>query len=197
MGGCEHMIIPDLIEAGTYMIAAAASKGDVLVENIIPTHMEALSHKLREMGVEVIEYEDAIRVKANGRVKAVNLKTLPYPGFPTDLQQPMTVLLAVSEGTGVITESIWDGRFRHVEELRKMGASIRVDGRVAIVDGVSRLSGSSVYSWDLRAGAAMVIAGLIAEGETCVHSINHIDRGYENLVEKLINLGAKIRRAER
>lgn len=197
LGGCEHAIIPDMMEAGTYMIAAAATQGDVLIRNVIPTHLESVSAKLREMGIEVEENEDSVRVRTVGRPKAINLKTIPYPGFPTDLQQPMSVLLSISEGTGIITESIWEGRFKHVEELKRMGANIKVEGRIAIIEGISKLSGSPVHATDLRAGAAMVIAGLAAEGETEISNLRHIDRGYENLVDKLKSLGANITRVER
>ncbi|MGE5678282.1 MAG: UDP-N-acetylglucosamine 1-carboxyvinyltransferase [Pseudomonadota bacterium] len=197
LGGCEHAIIPDMMEAGTYMIAAAATQGDVLIKNVIPTHLESVSAKLREMGIEVEENEDSVRVRTVGRPKAINLKTIPYPGFPTDLQQPMSVLLSISEGTGIITESIWEGRFKHVEELKRMGANIKVEGRIAIIEGINRLSGSPVHATDLRAGAAMVIAGLAAEGETEISNLRHIDRGYESLVDKLKSLGANITRVER
>jgi UDP-N-acetylglucosamine 1-carboxyvinyltransferase len=196
LGGCEHAIIPDMMEAGTYMIAAAATHGDVLIKNVIPTHLESVSAKLREMGIEVDENEDSVRVRTIARPKAINLKTIPYPGFPTDLQQPMSVLLAISEGTGIITESIWEGRFKHVDELKRMGANIKVEGRIAIIEGINKLSGSPVHATDLRAGAAMVIAGLAAEGETEISNLKHIDRGYENLVEKLKSLGADITRVE-
>ncbi len=197
LGGCEHTIIPDMMEAGTYMIAAAATQGDVLIKNVIPTHLESVSSKLREMNIEIEENGDSIRVKASTRPKAVNIKTIPYPGFPTDLQQPMSVLLSIADGTGIITESIWEGRFKHVDELKRMGANIKVEGRVAIIEGRNRLSGSPVYVTDLRAGAAMVIAGLAAEGETEVSNLKHIDRGYENLVGKLKKIGADISRVER
>ncbi len=197
LGGCEHSIIPDMMEAGTYMIAAAATQGDVLIKNVIPTHLESISAKLREMGIEIDENEDSVRVRTLSRPKAVNIKTIPYPGFPTDLQQPMSVLLAIAEGTGIITESIWEGRFKHVDELKRMGANIKVEGRVAIIEGIHRLSGSPVYATDLRAGAAMVIAGLAAEGETEISNLKHIDRGYENLVDKLKSIGAEITRVER
>lgn len=195
--GCDHSVIPDMMEAGTYMIAAAATGGDVLVSNVIPFHLESVSAKLREMGVEVEEYEDSIRVRAGRRVKAVNVKTIPYPGFPTDLQQPMCVLLSLAEGTGVITESVWEGRFKHLDELKKMGANVKAEGRVAIIDGVEALSGAPVYATDLRAGAAMVVAGLAAEGETEIGNLCHIDRGYERLEEKLRKLGAEIRRGRK
>jgi len=194
--GCEHTIIPDFIEAGTYMIAAAATRGDVTLKNVIPTHVEAISAKMKEMGIEVFEYEDSVRVKCDKKPKAVNIKTLPYPGFPTDLQQPMTVLLSTAEGTSIVTESIWEGRFKYVEELKRMGAKIKVEDRVAVVEGSSELLGTSVYSTDLRAGAAMVIAGLVATGETIIGNIKHIDRGYEFLEDKLISLGASVKRVE-
>ena len=197
LGGCEHAIIPDMMEAGTYMIAAAATQGDVLIKNVIPTHLESVSAKLREMGIEVDENEDSVRVRTVARPKAINLKTIPYPGFPTALQQPMSVLLSISEGTGIITESIWEGRFKHVDELKRMGANIKVEGRIAIIEGINKLSGSPVHATDLRAGAAMVIAGLAAEGETEISNQRHIDRGYENLVEKLKSIGADITRVER
>ncbi|MDF2839795.1 MAG: UDP-N-acetylglucosamine 1-carboxyvinyltransferase [Clostridia bacterium] len=194
--GCEHTIIPDQMEAGTFMAAAAATRGDVLIKNVIPTHLEAISAKLREMGVEVIEYEDSLRVINNGRTKAVNIKTLPYPGFPTDMQQPVSVLLALSDGTAIITESIFESRFKYLDELKRMGAKIKVEGRVAVIEGVSKLSGAPIYATDLRAGAAMVVAGLVAEGKTEISNIGHIDRGYEKLEEKLIKLGAKIKRVD-
>jgi UDP-N-acetylglucosamine 1-carboxyvinyltransferase len=194
LGSCEHTIIPDMMEAGTYMIAAAATNGDVLIKNVIPTHLESISAKLREMGIEIDEKEDSIRVRTIARPKSVNIKTIPYPGFPTDLQQPMSVLLSISEGTGIITESIWESRFKHVDELKRMGANVKVEGRVAIIEGIHKLSGSPVCATDLRAGAAMVVAGLAAEGETEISNLRHIDRGYENLVEKLRSIGADITR---
>lgn len=196
LGGCEYSVIPDQMEAGTYMIAAAATKGDLLLKNVIPTHLEAVSAKLREMGVEVTEYEDSIRVRSLGRTKAVNIKTMPYPGFPTDMQQPMSVLLSMSDGTAIVTESIFESRFKYLDELKRMGAKIKVEGRIALIEGVSKLSGAPVYATDLRAGAAMVVAGLAAEGKTVISNISYIDRGYERLEEKLINLGAKIRRID-
>ena len=192
--GCEHTIIPDQMEAGTFMAAAAATQGDVLIKNIIPTHLESISAKLREMGVEITESEDSLRVKSNGKMKAVNIKTLPYPGFPTDMQQPMSVLLALSQGTAIITESIFESRFKYLDELKRMGAKISVEGRVAVIEGIKRLSGAPVFATDLRAGAAMVVAGLAAEGQTEISNIEHIDRGYERLEDKLRSLGAKIHR---
>lgn len=194
LGGCEHTIIPDQMEAGTYMIAAAASKGNVLIKNIIPTHLDSISAKMKEMGIEIIENGDSLRVVANGRPKAVNIKTMPYPGFPTDLQQPMSVLLSVADGTAIITESIYDGRFKHVDELKKMGAKINVEGRIAVIEGIQKLSGAPLCATDLRAGAAMVVAGLSAEGQTIISNLTHIDRGYERLENKLVELGAVIRR---
>ena len=192
--GCEHTIIPDQMEAGTFMAAAAATQGDVLIKNIIPSHLDAISAKLREMGVEVTENEDSIRVRSTGRLKAVNIKTLPYPGFPTDMQQPMSVLLSLAEGTAIITESIFESRYKYLDELKRMGAKINVEGRVAVIVGIKQLSGAPVFATDLRAGAAMVVAGLAAEGQTEISNIEHIDRGYEKLEDKLKNLGAKIHR---
>jgi UDP-N-acetylglucosamine 1-carboxyvinyltransferase len=192
--GCEHTIIPDFIEAGTYMIAAAATRGDVTLKNVIPTHVEAISAKMKEMGIEIHEFEDSIRIKCDKKPKAVNLKTLPYPGFPTDVQQPMSVLLSMAEGTSIVAESIWEGRFKYVDELKRMGAKIKVEDRIAVVEGIDKLWGTSVYATDLRAGAAMVVAGLVADGETIIGNIKHIDRGYEFLEDKLVSLGAKIKR---
>lgn len=194
--GCEHTIIPDLMEAGTFMAAAAATKGDVLIKNVIPTHLEAITAKLKEMGVEVTEYEDSIRIKCDTRPKAVNIKTLYYPGFPTDMQQPISVLLSVAEGTSIVTESIFESRFKYFDELKRMGAKIKVEGRVAVIEGVQKLSGAPVSATDLRAGAAMVVAGLVAEGTTEISNIGYIDRGYEKLEDKLIKLGAKIHRID-
>ncbi|SHE44047.1 UDP-N-acetylglucosamine 1-carboxyvinyltransferase [Alkalibacter saccharofermentans] len=192
MHGCEYMVIPDQIEAGTYMIAAAATKGDVLVKNVIPKHLESISAKLMEMGAEIIEHDDAVRVIGKEPLKAVNIKTLPYPGFPTDLQQPMAVLMCMAEGTGTITESIFENRFKYVDELIKMGAEILVNGRAAMINGRKKLSGTTLSATDLRAGAAMVIAGLVADGKTEVTELKHLDRGYENMERKLLDLGANI-----
>ncbi len=192
MHGCEYMVIPDQIEAGTYMIAAAATKGDVLVKNVIPKHLESISAKLMEMGAEIIEHDDAVRVIGKEPLKAVNIKTLPYPGFPTDLQQPMAVLMCMAEGTGTITESIFENRFKYVDELIKMGADILVNGRAAMINGRKKLSGTTLSATDLRAGAAMVIAGLVADGKTEVTELKHLDRGYENMERKLLDLGANI-----
>ncbi|HBF77682.1 MAG TPA: UDP-N-acetylglucosamine 1-carboxyvinyltransferase [Clostridiaceae bacterium] len=192
--GCYYSVIPDQIEAGTYMIAAAATKGDVVVKNVIPTHLESVTAKLTEMGVDVEEGEDSVRVACNKKLKGISLKTLPYPGFPTDLQQPMTVLLSIADGRSMVTESIWESRFKHVDELKRMGANIKVEGKVAIIDGNKNLTGAKVTATDLRAGAAMVIAGLVAEGTTTITNVYRIDRGYEKIEEKLRGLGADIRK---
>lgn len=197
MHGCEYMVIPDQIEAGTYMLAAAATKGDVIIENIIPKHLESISAKLIEMGVDVNEFDDSIQISMkDNKLKHANVKTQPYPGFPTDLQQPISVLLSVASGTSIVTESIWENRFLHVDELKRMGANVKVEGRVAIIEGIEKLSGAEVMATDLRAGAAMIIAGLIGEGETLIGNLIHIDRGYEGLEEKLCSLGADIRRID-
>lgn len=194
-GGAVHSIIPDQIEAGTFMIAAAATKGDVIIRNVIPKHMESLSAKLMEMNISVEEDEDWIRVSAEGReIHKANIKTLPYPGFPTDLHPPATVLLCMAEGTSTITEGIWDLRFQYVDELKRMGAHIKVEGRMAVIEGKTMLSGAPIKANDLRAGAAMVIAGLIADGRTELHDIKYIDRGYEDFESKLQKLGADIER---
>jgi len=196
MHGCTYAIIPDQIEAGTLMIAAAATGGDVLIRGALPTHMEALTAKLLEMGARVDDGigEDSIRVRSDGNHRHVNVKTLPYPGFPTDLQQPMSALLSTARGTSIINETIYEMRHRHLDEIRKMGGQARIEGRIAIIDGVSKLKGCSVTATDLRAGAALVIAGLMAEGVTDIHNVHFIDRGYEQLEKKLSRLGAKIER---
>lgn len=193
---CEYSIIPDQIEAGTFMMAAAATRGDVTVRNVIPKHLESISSKLREVGCEIVEDDDAVRVIGCNHMHATHVKTLPYPGFPTDMQPQMSVVLALAEGTSVVTESIFENRYKYVDELIRMGANIKVEGNVAIIDGVTLMTGAKVLATDLRAGAAMVIAGLAAEGYTIVDEISHIERGYENLVEKLQGLGASISRAE-
>ena len=194
--GGAYSVIPDQIEAGTFMIAAAATGGDVYIRNVIPKHLESISAKLIEMGVTVEENDDSIRVTVDKPLKGVNIKTTPYPGFPTDIQQPMSTLLSIVPGRSLITESIWENRHKHIDELKKMGANIKVEGRVAIIDGVNRLTGAIVKATDLRAGAAMVIAGLVAEGETEITSIEHIDRGYPHIEDKFRALGANIRRIE-
>ena len=190
--GGSYSIIPDQIEAGTYMVAAAATCGDVMVKNVIPKHLECITAKLRETGTIVQEYEDCIIVKGTSFVRRANIKTLPYPGFPTDMQPQMAVLLTQANGTSVITEGIYDNRYKYVNELRKMGACIDVDGRVAIIEGGTTLTGAPVAACDLRAGAAMVIAGLCAIGRTEIEDVKYIERGYENFVEKLRALGADI-----
>ena len=195
--GCNYSVIPDQIEAGTFMIAAAATKGDVTITNIIPKHLESISAKLIEMGAIVEEDDDSIRVTVDNKLRGVNVKTAPYPGFPTDVQQPMSVLLSVTKGRSLVTESIWENRHKHTDELKKMGAMIKVEERTAIIDGVENLEGAKVIATDLRAGAAMVIAGLIANGETEIVDIDHIDRGYPHIEEKFRSLGADIRRVVR
>lgn len=195
--GCNYSVIPDQIEAGTFMIAAAATKGDVTITNVIPKHLESISAKLMEMGAIVEEGDDSIRVTVDNPLKGINVKTAPYPGFPTDVQQPMSALLSVTEGRSLITESIWENRHKHTDELKKMGAVIKVKDRTAIIDGVSELSGAKVRATDLRAGAAMVIAGLVAQGETEIIEIEHIDRGYPHIEDKFRALGADIRREDR
>jgi UDP-N-acetylglucosamine 1-carboxyvinyltransferase len=194
LSGCAYSVIPDQIEAGTFMIAAAATKGDVTIENVIPKHLESITAKLKEMGAIVEEGDDSIRVTVDKELSGVNIKTTPYPGFPTDVQQPMSALLSTVVGRSLITESIWENRHKHIDELKKMGANIKVEGRVAIIDGVKKLTGAIVKATDLRAGAAMVIAGLIAEGETEITSIEHIDRGYPHIEAKFKKLGADISR---
>ncbi len=194
-GGGTYSIIPDQIEAGTFMIAAAATGGDVTVKNLIPKHMESLTAKLMEMNVKIIEGEDWIRVIGADKITKVNIKTLPYPGFPTDLHPPIAVLLCLAEGTSTITEGVWDLRFQYIDELKRMGANIKVEGRIAVIEGVPELSGAPINATDLRAGAAMVIAGLVAHGTSEIHNVKYIDRGYENIEEKFRNLGADIRRA--
>jgi UDP-N-acetylglucosamine 1-carboxyvinyltransferase len=195
--GSEYTIIPDQIEAGTYMIAAAATGGDVTITDVIPKHLEAVSAKLMEAGVMVEEGADWVRVYREQRPQRINIQTQPYPGFPTDMQQPMAVLLSVADGTSIITENIFDSRFKYLEELRKMGAKVQVDGRVAIIEGVEELTGAPVEASDLRAGASMVIAGLVARGVTEISNSHFIDRGYEDIESKLSELGADIQRMDR
>lgn len=191
--GGSYAIIPDQIEAGTYMAAVAATGGQVLVKNIIPKHMDCITAKLQECGVEVEERDDTLLVRRTHRLKRANIKTLPYPGFPTDMQPQITVALCLAQGTSLVTEGVWNNRFKYVEELRRMGAQIQVDGRVAVVEGVTQLTGAPVQACDLRAGAALVIAGLAAQGETELTQVQYIERGYEDLVGKLRQLGADIR----
>ena len=192
--GGSYSIIPDQIETGTYMAAVAATGGDVLIQNVIPKHMDCISAKLREMGVKIAEYDDAIRVQCTGVMRRANVKTMPYPGFPTDMQPQIAVCMSLASGVSVITESIYDTRFGYCAELNRMGASIKVDTKVAIITGVEKLHGCTVRACDLRAGAAMVIAGLAADRTTTIEDIEYIERGYENLIGKLTAIGAEIRR---
>ena len=192
----EYAIIPDQIEAGTFIFAAAATQGDVTVKNVIPKHLESISAKLMEIGCEVEESDDAVRVVASRPLTHTHVKTLPYPGFPTDMQPQITVALGLSQGTSIVTESIFENRFKYVDELTRMGASIKVEGNTAIIDGVARYTGASITAPDLRAGAALVIAALAAEGVSTVDDIRYIERGYENFPEKLRGLGAQIEKVD-
>ena len=194
--GTQYSIIPDQIEAGTYMVAAAATNGNVLIKNVIPKHLESITAKLQKIGVRVEEYDDSVRVIGTGRLTKTNVKTLPHPGFPTDMQPLMTALLTLAKGTSIVTEGIWENRFRYVDELIHMGANIQVDGQVAVIEGVKELHPAPLRATDLRAGAAMVMAALAANGVSEVDETIHIERGYENIVEKLQALGADIRRVE-
>ena len=194
--GSRYSIIPDQIEAGTFMCAAAITKGDITVKNIIPKHMEAISAKLMEMGCEVVEFDDAIRGIAKNNQKATNIKTLPYPGFPTDMQPQITTALALATGSSLVVESIFENRFKYVDELARMGTNIKVEGNTAMVIGVAKLRGAMLKAPDLRAGAALVLAGLAAEGQTTVDDIKYIKRGYEDFEGKLVSLGADIREVD-
>ena len=194
--GTTYSIIPDQIEAGTFMMAAAATKGDVIIRNVIPKHLESISAKLTEVGCQIDEEDDAVRVCATRRLGRTNVKTLPYPGFPTDMQPQMTVLLGLSNGTSIVTESIFESRFKYTDELTRMGAQIRVEGNTAIIEGVDRYSAAYVQAPDLRAGAALVIAAMAAEGFSEISDIHYIERGYEDFTEKLKKLGAQIDRVE-
>jgi len=194
--GTTYAVIPDRIEAGTYMVAAAITGGDVLLKNVLYEHLKPLVAKLKEAGVTIEQDVDQIRVISSGVLRAVDIKTLPYPGFPTDMQSQFMALMSVSEGSSVVSETVFENRFMHVDELKRMGAGIRVDGRIAMVDGVKQLTGCPVTATDLRAGAALVLAGLAAEGQTEIGSVYHIDRGYDRIVDKLRGLGADISRRE-
>ncbi len=194
--GSEYSIIPDQIEAGTYMIAAAATGGDVFIRNVIPKHLEAITAKLTEIGAKVEEYDDCVRVYSEGRLGYANVKTMPYPGFPTDMQPQITTLLALSEGVSIVTETIFETRFKYITELRRMGANINVEGNAAIITGVDLFTGAVVSAPDLRAGAALVIAGLVADGFTVVEQVHYIERGYENFEERLKGLGAMIEKID-
>ena len=198
LSGGIYSIIPDQIEAGTYMAgtymaAVAAAGGEVLIKNVIPKHLECITAKLLEMGVDVDERDDAVLVRRTGRLTRTNVKTLPYPGFPTDMQPQIAAVLCLAEGTSVLTEGVWDNRYRYVDEFRRMGAQIQVDGKIAVIEGVESLTGAKIQACDLRAGAAMVIAGLAAQGTTEISCIHHIERGYEDIVRKLSGVGADIR----
>ena len=193
LAGGTYAIIPDQIEAGTYMAAVAAAGGQVLIKNVIPKHMDCISVKLREMGVDIEENGDEILIRRSGPLCRANVKTMPYPGFPTDMQPQIVTVLSLAKGTSLVTESVWDNRFKYVDELRRLGARIHVDGKIAIVEGVERLMGAPVESPDLRAGAALVVAALAAEGETEIGQVQYIERGYEDIVGKLRALGADIR----
>ena len=193
--GVTYSIIPDQIEAGTYMAAVAAAGGDVVIQNVIPKHLESITAKLLEMGVTIEEYDDAVRVISDGKLNKCNIKTMPHPGFPTDMQPQIAAALTMANGTSMITESVFDNRFRYVEELKRFGAQISVDGKLAVIQGVDHLTAAPVKANDLRAGAAMIIAALCARGTSQIDEIQHIERGYENVVEKFAAIGADIRRA--
>ena len=194
--GCNYSIIPDQIEAGSYMVAAAITKGDVTLRNVTPKHLEPITAKLRAAGCDIEEYDDALRIRRTGDLHPLKVKTMPHPGFPTDMQPLMTTLLTMADGTSIVTEGIWENRFRYVDELLRMGANIQVDGQVAVIEGVKKLRPAPLRATDLRAGAAMVMAALSADGISEVDETIHIERGYENIVEKLQLLGADIRRVE-
>ncbi len=190
----QYSIIPDQIEAGTFMVMAAATKGDILIKNVIPKHLESITVKLQKIGAVVEEYDDSIRVIGTGHLEKTSIKTLPHPGFPTDMQPQITTLLTLAEGTSIVTEGVWDNRFKYVDELRRMGADISVDGKVAVIEGTGHLMGAPVKATDLRAGVAMIIAGLVATGTTEIEDIYHIERGYEDIELKLRALGADIKK---
>ncbi len=196
MYGGTYSIIPDQIEAGSYMAAAVMTSGDVLIKNVIPKHLEPITAKLQRVGAEITEYDESVRVKRSGKLRSTNIKTMPHPGFPTDMQPQMTVLLTCAAGTSIITEGIWENRFRYVDELLRMGANIQVDGRVAVVEGVDALQSAPLQASDLRAGAALLVAALGADGTSEITEISHIERGYERIVEKMRALGADIKRIE-
>lgn len=196
LGGATHQIIPDRIEAGTFMVAAAISGGDVIVENVITSHIKPVIAKLKEAGVKIIENGDNVRVIRDSKLKSIDIKTMPYPGFPTDMQSQFMALMTMCEGTSVVIETVFENRFMHVDELKRMGANIKIDGKSAIVQGVKSLTGSPVEASDLRAGAALVLAGLVAEGRTEIDNIYHIDRGYEGIEERFRNIGGNVERKD-
>ena len=195
-GNTTYSVVPDQIEAGTFMLAAVATNGDLLIKNCITKHLDSITAKIIEVGGTVEDYGDSLRVYCNKRPHKANIKTLPYPGFPTDLQPQMGVVLSLADGTSIINESIWESRFQYTDELNKMGAKITAQGKTAIFEGVKTLSGAPVYSTDLRAGAALIIAGTAAHGTTEVYNLEHIDRGYENIEEKFRKIGARIERVK-
>jgi UDP-N-acetylglucosamine 1-carboxyvinyltransferase len=190
--GCSHTIIPDRIEAGTFMTAAAITKGEIEIENVVPNHLKPISAKMREMGIDVLEGDTSIKIDASNGLKAVDIKTLPFPGFPTDMQAQFMALLSISEGTSIVIETVFDNRYIHVNELKRMNANIKIEGRSAVIEGTKNLTGAQVKATDLRAGAALAIAGLVAEGDTELCDVEHIDRGYDNFEGKLMSLGGKI-----
>jgi len=190
-GGC-YSIIPDQIEAGTYMTAVAAAGGEVRINNVIPKHLDCITAKLVEMGVDIKEEGDALIVRREGKLTSTNVKTMPYPGFPTDMQPQIAAVLCLAEGTSILNEGVWDNRYRYADEFRRMGANIQVNGKVAVIEGVRALTGAPVCACDLRAGAAMIVAGLAANGVTEIDQVYHIERGYEGIVQKLSKLGADI-----
>lgn len=194
LGSTAHTVIPDRIEAGSYMVGAAISGGNILLENVITDHLKPVIAKLKEAGVQIEEESSGLRVVSQGPIKAVDIKTLPYPGFPTDMQAQFTALMSIAQGTSIITETVFENRFMHADELRRMGADIKIEGRSAVIEGLPKLTGAPVKASDLRAGAALIIAGLAAEGETEIANTYHIDRGYDRIVDKLKAVGAKIRR---
>lgn len=196
LNGISYKVIPDRIETGTFLVAGAITGGDILLENALPEHLKPVIAKLSECGATVTEEPEGIRVVGGGRPNATDIKTMPYPGFPTDMQAQMAAFLTLSEGTSMVIESVFENRFMHVEELRRMGAKIKIDGRIAVIEGVEKLSGAPVKATDLRAGAALILAGLAAEGTTRVMNIFHVERGYVNIAEKLRKIGADIKRAE-
>jgi len=193
MTGGFYSIIPDQIEAGTYMAAVSGTGGRVVIKNVIPKHLDCISGKLREIGVTVVDLEDSVIVQRNTPLTKTHIKTMPYPGFPTDMQPQISTVLCMAEGTSTVTEGVWDNRFKYVDELAKMGSSIRVDGRTAIIEGIPYLTGAPIKASDLRAGAALVIAGLSAHGRTSIEGVDYIERGYEKMIQKLTALGADIK----
>ena len=195
-GNATYSVVPDQIEAGTFMVAAVASRGDITLKNCITKHLEAITAKICEVGGIVEDYGDSMRIYCNKRPSKATIKTLPYPGFPTDMQSQMGVILSIADGTSIINESIWESRFQYTEELNKMGAKITSQGKTAFFEGVKELKGAPVYASDLRAGAALIVAGIVAKGTTEIYNVEYIDRGYENIEQKFRDLGAKIKRVE-